>query len=521
MRHGSRSFFIAVLFMLSCVTSGAAWAGSIETLLMPGKVSSAHVKQEAECSNCHDRSDRTRQASLCLACHKDVAADVQARRGMHGRLPNITTAQCSACHSDHHGRDADIVKLDRAGFDHEQTDFALHGAHGTVACESCHAKGKKYREAPATCFACHQKAEPHAGKLGKECGNCHNEASWLAVKFDHDKTNFPLRDAHVQVNCQSCHFGNRYKGTPTQCDSCHAPDDVHRGSRGPDCGKCHTTQKWDAAKFDHEKETHFALLGAHREITCQACHKTGRMEDKIPKTCDGCHRADDHHAGRLGDDCGKCHGNDKWRDSMFDHTRDTRYPLVGKHEKVECHVCHTALVSGQKLPHDCHSCHRAQDVHAGSLGTECEQCHQPSGWRGDTGFDHDLTDFPLVGLHVAVPCDGCHATRAYREAPKNCFGCHQADDVHKGGLGQECQKCHSFNGWGIWQFDHAKETGFALSGAHQPLKCAECHRRPAGEVKLSSDCVSCHQQDDVHAGQFGRQCGRCHTTLTFRGGRAR
>jgi hypothetical protein len=40
-------------------------------------------------------------------------------------------------------------------------------------------------------------------------------------------------------------------------------------------------------------------------------------------------------------------------------------------------------------------------------------------------------------------------------------------------------------------------------------------------VKLSKDCVSCHQKDDIHAGQFGRQCQRCHTTVTFRGGRAR
>ena len=36
----------------------------------------------------------------------------------------------------------------------------------------------------------------------------------------------------------------------------------------------------------------------------------------------------------------------------------------------------------------------------------------------------------------------------------------------------------------MWEFDHAKETGFALSGAHRKLTCADCHREPPKKVKL-------------------------------------
>jgi hypothetical protein len=35
-------------------------------------------------------------------------------------------------------------------------------------------------------------------------------------------------------------------------------------------------------------------------------------------------------------------------------------------------------------------------------------------------------------------------------------------------------------------------------------------------VKLSQDCVSCHRDDDAHFGDFGRQCQRCHVTISFK-----
>ena len=158
-------------------------------------------------------------------------------------------------------------------------------------------------------------------------------------------------------------------------------------------------------------------------------------------------------------------------------------------------------------------------MHAGKLGKACDQCHTPDGWRSSVSFDHDFTRFPLVGLHVAVPCEQCHLTRQYRDMGHECVDCHRKDDVHKGDLGSECGRCHSPNGWKQWDFDHGKETGFKLSGAHGKLACEACHRRPPDQVKLKQDCLSCHKKDDVHLGQYGRQCDRCHSTTTFKGAR--
>jgi hypothetical protein len=122
-------------------------------------------------------------------------------------------------------------------------------------------------------------------------------------------------------------------------------------------------------------------------------------------------------------------------------------------------------------------------------------------------------------MHVVVGCGQCHASRAFTGAPRDCFACHRSSDVHQGGLGGDCAACHSPNGWRVWEFDHNNQTDFALTGRHARLTCGECHRRPAGQVKLPADCASCHRDNDIHLGQFGVQCQRCHTTLTFKGAR--
>jgi hypothetical protein len=492
-----------------------ARAATLEGLLMPGKLSSAHADLESDCTQCHDRANRPQQAPLCGACHKDVAADIKDRRGFHGRRPEISTAQCNACHSEHLGREGKILTFSATAFDHKTADFKLDGAHQAVTCSGCHRAGKKFRQAPQKCVDCHDKAQPHEQKLGTDCASCHNTARWSEVKYDHSKTKFALTARHAQITCSACHANNKWKDTPTACASCHTPDDVHRGERGTKCGDCHTQSAWTDAKFDHERETGFALDGVHAKAACQACHRSGRFTDELPTDCKGCHAAADSHAGRMGNKCESCHDAAEWKTTHFEHERDAHFRREGAHEKLSCHSCHTASVVDHKPEKDCIACHRAVDVHAGTLGSTCTNCHGQQAWTSDIRFDHDLSAFTLIGQHVTVPCAGCHTTHKFKDSPKDCKGCHASDDVHKGNLGNECQSCHSPNAWNVWQFDHKKQSGFALTGAHEKLQCNSCHRRPAGTVKLGRDCASCHSKDDVHLGQFGRRCDRCHSTISF------
>lgn len=510
-----------LLFLAFCLFAWlpAAPGASIETLLMPGPVIAGHAKYEQECSRCHDRADRGRQAALCRACHEPVAQDIAAHRGFHGRLAQVDSAQCSACHTEHKGRTADIVKLEAASFPHAQTDFPLLGAHATVACAACHTAGRKHREAPSACVDCHRKVEPHDGKLGRDCANCHEAGGWQRLRFDHAKTKFALTGKHADTDCTACHFGNRYAGTPVQCAACHAPDDVHAGARGSACGECHQTSGWTGTRYDHLQATGYALVGAHAALDCKTCHTTASLADPLPRDCAGCHRTDDPHATRLGNGCGQCHGSTAWKPATFDHTRDGKFELLGAHARLDCHVCHTAVVAAQKLGTDCAGCHRADDVHRGKLGQDCARCHGVETWRGHLQFDHDFTAFPLVGLHVAVPCFACHRAETFKDTPQGCVDCHGADDRHKGSLGRDCEACHSANGWNLWQFDHGKATKFALTGAHSRVACEGCHKQPPHVAKPAQDCGGCHAQDDVHFGQYGRQCQRCHVTTTFKAAR--
>ena len=509
----------AVFVLLALGVAADVHALEIEKLVMPGPVIAGHAKFEANCRSCHVAFAKTEQNTLCLDCHKDVAQDLKAAVGFHGKSPNVVKADCVSCHTDHQGRSADIVRLDKDTFDHRVTDFPLRGAHPGVACSECHAPEKKHREAKTQCIACHRDDDVHKGELGEKCATCHNEQDWRAAvtTFDHTKsTKYPLLGGHVGVACGLCHADRTFKSTPTGCVDCHKADDVHAGRNGADCGSCHTAQTWKTQTFDHTRETDFPLLGEHARTTCVACHTSGDFKAPIKKDCIDCHRGDDSHQGLNGTKCADCHGEDQWSKVKFDHARNTKFPLLGAHKDVSCRGCHAGPVYAVKTETACIACHKRDDVHAGKLGDECSTCHTPVGWTEKVAFDHDLTRFPLNGLHTVVPCEACHVTADYKGTSSGCNDCHARDDAHKGRLGPACSTCHNPNDWKLWTFDHSRQTDFVLDGAHLGLQCVACHtKRVTGKIELSAQCAECHRRDDIHRGAFGGNCSRCHNTTTF------
>src|SRR5258708_32809193 len=84
-----------------------------------------HPKIERIFSNIQNPFSRKAQTRLCLACHKETAADRQSSKGFHGRQTDAAKQECTHCHTDHKGRDADIVLLDRETFNHASTNFEL------------------------------------------------------------------------------------------------------------------------------------------------------------------------------------------------------------------------------------------------------------------------------------------------------------------------------------------------------------------------------------------------------------
>lgn len=105
-----------------------------------------------------------------------------------------------------------------------------------------------------------------------------------------------------------------------------------------------------------------------------------------------------------------------------------------------------------------------------------------------------------------------------------CASCHT--DVHLGQVGESCDRCHAVDGakFKPVRFSH-DAAAFPLTGKHQPLECARCHRTqvlayPSGTGTavqlrpLSQDCRGCHE--DRHLGQLDAQCANCHSTSAFK-----
>ncbi len=500
-------------------------AQSLESVLRPGDLVRSHAKWDDECSACHVRFDRNAQNERCMDCHKDIGADVRQHSGMHGRLK---PQPCRACHTDHKGRDARIAPLDTQRFDHTQTDYLLRGKHRSVDCAKCHTTGRKYSQAPQECNACHRKDDPHKGALGSACADCHQEGDWKKTIFDHDKTRFALTGKHVEAKCADCHKTTAYKEAPRQCIGCHRKDDDgakgHRGRFGEKCDSCHGTKAWKPAQFNHDTDTKYALRGKHRTATCLSCHTGPLFRDKLGSACVDCHRKDDKHEGNLGRECQACHVESDWKaTARFDHDR-TRFALLGKHRDVRCEDCHRDR-KYKDTATECVACHRKDDKHQPSLGEACQSCHVERDWKDVARFDHSKTRFALLGKHQQAPCDGCHkrgptGTR-FRDAPRDCIGCHRQDDKHEGTLGTACGDCHVERDWKTTsRFDHQR-TRFALRNAHarREVACKDCHADLRSFRNIDRECIACHKKDDKHEAQLGTRCDSCHDDTRWKDAR--
>ena len=485
----------------------------IEHLVMPGKLIQGHKKFEGDCEKCHLDFTKSEQIKLCRDCHEKIDLDVINKQGFHGSSA-VRNRTCTGCHTDHEGRNADIILFEEEAFDHRQTDFELKGKHKKISCISCHELGKKYREAVGECFDCHKEDDAHEELLGKECADCHSEDEWHKTKFNHQDTDFPLTGKHKKVSCESCHPARVSKKTSVKCIACHLINDVHGGRYDQECENCHSVKAWNKISFNHDKETDFLLKGSHKWLSCNACHRGDLYKDKLKTDCYSCHKNSDEHRGQYGRLCQNCHRSSKWDKVKFNHDT-TDFLLKGKHKKVTCNGCHRGDLYEDELKTSCYGCHIQDDVHGKSEGEICEDCHNESGWNERVAFEHDMSTFPLLGLHAVALCEQCHISKNFKHAEQTCYSCHKQDDVHEAKLGVDCNLCHNPNGWEIWEFDHNKQTQYVLDGMHEKLACITCHTKPQEEISLGTACINCHEKDDIHDGRFTSLCERCHVTNSF------
>jgi hypothetical protein len=441
-------------------------------------------------------------STRCDSCHFDE------HRGQLGR-------DCQKCHGETAWKPV-------PRFNHQSTAYPLLGKHKEVACARCHPGQQDERTPASafprprameflqmkpiehrSCASCHD--DPHQGSLGPACASCHSEAAWNVILTSgnrnsafHEKTRYPLRGGHIGVPCRSCHGpfpgqAARFRGLPfAACTDCH--QDAHLGqlrARGSDCGACHTVNGFLPPRYEAEQHasTPFPLAGAHQAASCRGCHPVERalaarvspavhrllrlerrperfslvvmQPRRTPQGCAGCHA--DVHRGQFPapqghDACARCHQTTSFTALTFDHDRDSRFPLTGKHASTPCAGCHPverrggqAVVRYKGVETACAGCHA--DQHLGQFTTvlasvaagprkprQCDFCHQTRTFK-ETLFTHDdgrFTDYRLEGKHTRVECAGCHQkvrlgpeveTVRYRPLRRECESCH-ADQHH-------------------------------------------------------------------------------------------
>jgi hypothetical protein len=92
--------------------------------------------------------------------------------------------------------------------------------------------------------------------------------------------------------------------------------------------------------------------------------------------------------------------------------------------------------------------------------------------------------------------------------------CHAARDVHAGGEGTVCEKCHTTTAWKPTTFNHS--SVFALVGAHTSVVCAKCHLTAPKFNNTPTTCFGCHKATDAHGGTEGTACESCHTPTAWK-----
>jgi nitrate/TMAO reductase-like tetraheme cytochrome c subunit len=366
-------------------------------------------------------------------------------------------------------------------------------------------------EGISNCTKCHQLGK---GVEESRCLNCHNEIKSL---IDNGKGYHSSKEVKEKKcwNCHSEHHGRNFRIVVI-----------------------------DTGNFDHNK-TGFALKAKHDSIKCKDCHQEKFIVDLPPgsqvkkneqsylglsASCKSCH--EDSHQGTLGDNCGNCHDTKSFKPApLFSHN-NAKYKLTGAHNKIECVKCHPKETREAKAFQkfvglqfsNCTPCH--QDVHKGKFGPGCQKCHITESFKiiNEKIFDHDKTDYPLVGKHQSVKCQDCHKNGLEVKLKfQKCTDCHS--DYHKGdftvnNIVTDCSVCHKVQGFqpSLFTIEKHNKLKFQLTGRHLAASCENCHyiNNEWHFKNVGEKCIDCHE--NVHGTELtskflpNNDCTNCHLT---------
>jgi hypothetical protein len=321
-----------------------------------------------------------------------------------------------------------------------------------------------------------------------------------AERFDHTTTGYPLTGSHATIaDCGSCHVGGVFKGTPHNCNGCHAKgqrvvalamSSNHLPSTQP-CDICHTnTVTFLGARYNH---------GMANSGECGSCHNgsiaTGRpashFSDLIKRSnsCDKCHRPTVwlpsfwNHSGVSGN-CASCH-----LDAARVRLENTQQQIAGTSPGHFAHLPANNSFGCESCHHTFTNWYGAIFNHVGAAGT-CLGCHDGSRATGTAQF----------AGHTSIGSNDCSACHISTTTWLGALGAKPANHILYNNAGQNCADCHM----GTTTVSGATLHGYVSS------TCKTCHdnsspvyawtksppdRRTLGNHERSTtsqDCISCH-----------------------------
>lgn len=390
--------------------------------------------------------------------------------------------------------------------------------------------------------------------------------------FNHMTTGFPLSGGHATAVCETCHVGGVFKGTPRNCDGCHAvgkrvvatpKSNSHIVTDAP-CESCHfNTATFLGARFNHASAQPEQCKTCHNgriAVGKPASHSSG---GKATDSCDHCHRisaflpASWNHVGVVPGTCTTCHGvNAIGKPSSHNTVAKATY---------QCDQCHSFIGwLPAKYKHNtsgaCANCHNGSiaigktSTHTGAKGTlACDDCHKISGWlpaaythravapgtcatchNGSSATGKTTSHNGLMGT---LACDSCHRTTSWLPASYNhqgagaCSTCHNGTSAVGKGAGHtattaECNQCHTSTTTWLGALGGMPSNHIPFNAG---TTCSSCHVNGAvvtGAIlhaHVSATCKTCHNSSPVYLGNMtrktignhegsntGQDCTSCH-----------
>lgn len=366
---------------------------------------------------------------------------------------------------------------------------------------------------------------------------------FLDKEVEHNE--FPLTDAHENLECESCHASGVYVDTPTECSSCHNRQQVlatllesgdysiKRSEKqyinhfSGDCADCHIAVTWEPEEFNHEgvyecKSCHYDSYPQEEQVALGPFSFISLGKKKVNTMIPP------HYQG----DCIDCHTNtEDWADYEYAHDFSN---CISCHEDQRELLSMQSWMSGCASDQTCQTCH-SYSQHKDKYGEECANCHQSTEKWLPAEVDHSAYPNCLTchykdrpdDKHYTRNCSVCHYATDWKKQAldhtmsADCRSCHQAPVAHTPDkYSGQCSNCHNTTVWTSSVFNHALSDCTNCHKTpvnHYPASCTSCHVTNSW-LKVSVNhtgmtvCTDCHGTPSNH---YPGVCKNCHNTNTW------